>query len=478
MMRVKVTDSVYPFILLSLLCYISVTGYFFVSGQYLDAPVQALFASFLHAVMLHILVWQFAKIICADKRRILSPVSVFLVVILFRFGISYLKYFSEPNYPEYTADMTLRLLGTFLVFVSMLGLLRWWTWWSSRHPDKVQLILHNMGKIRSFEVFVFLGSLIPVIGFFLNIIAFIFGEMSLAGTVVLSRSEFIFLSIASSLFFPMFISLSFLKKGGIRKITESIAIISALLVMIMMKSRSSFMILMLLIPLFNLHSLKKQSQVMSRAVLFFLALPLLALTVAVPLSDYVKGGIDPNFKNLVWTTNRAELSDYAVSICLADSQFRPYIILKNAVLWALPGSIINKAYLEYADVDFQYAQGWRLSDYREGYTLETVDYTDTIFSAGAFLVGYIGMILFPIFWVGAFIWFIDKCSGMLSAAAYLACFSPIINVEIGIWSIIAIWRNYILVTVIIYFAMKIVLFFTIKRKGREHSMEKLLACTE
>ena len=125
-------------------------------------------------------------------------------------------------------------------------------------------------------------------------------------------------------------------------------------------------------------------------------------------------------------------------------------------------NLIDKTKLEYAEVDFQSANQWRVKDLRNGYVRDATDYPDTVFSSGAYLGGYIGILLFPLIWVGSFSWFINKCSGLFSIAAFLACLIPMCNIELSVWAIIAVWRNYLITAIIMYFVFKLALLIRVR----------------
>ena len=408
----------------------------------------AFLASILHVLMVHVLVWKFAKSLFVDTKRIFSPFSIFFAVNLFYFSITFLKYFRSPNYLEFTTDIIHRLFGAFLVFLSMLILLRWWTWWSSRNPDKVLPALHQLGGSRSFWLVIFTGCILAASGvYFINMVV----ELTPSRMPIVDRNIGIYLSIITSLFFPMLVAALFIKKGIIRNVSLGALIISAFVVMIFAGVRTYFMITLLLLLLFSLYGLKCKSNVMTIAMVYFLIVPLVVIAIAVPLTNYVKRGIDTD---LVETAERGELADYAINICSFDKRPSAFTFLSNAAQWALLGDRIDKTSLDKTEVSVQYANRWRIKEYRNGYAKNTVDYLDTVFSSGAYLGGYIGLIFFPLFWIGSFIWFIRKCSGLLSVTAFLMCYMVVCNIELSVWAVIAIWRNYLVTTIMMYFVFK------------------------
>lgn len=450
MIRAKTTVSAGVVLAFSLLCYVLVAFFYGMSFQ--RVLPAAILASVLHAVMLHVLVWKLAQCLHADTRRILSPVSVFLVVTLFYFGITFLKYFADWQlYPEFTTDLTYRLLGTFLVFLSMLLLMRWWSWWSSRHQDETLAILNRLGQRLGFRIMVLIGCIISVMVFYMIRGA----EANPAGGAILSRRTFILASIAQSMFFPMLVATFFLRKGSIRNICFTILMLSAVAILLSTGARNMLILTGLVVILLVLFWKRLKRTLRSSAVIFVLATPLLTLSFAVPLTTYVKMG-KPN-RYLVQTAQRGDLSDYAISISLLNHRPGPYHVLKNATLWAIPGTLIDKESLDYVGLGFQKAHGWRLNEYRAGYTLYNIDYPASSFSTGAYIGGYIGMVLFPLVWVGAFIWFIHLCPGLLKVAAYLCCINEMIHIELAAWSIIAVARNYLLFTAIMYLAIRLAL---------------------
>jgi hypothetical protein len=181
-------------------------------------------------------------------------------------------------------------------------------------------------------------------------------------------------------------------------------------------------------------------------------IPLLIISIIAPITNYAK---EKDSVDLIRYVNRADLSDFAISVCNDNDKITPFYYILNSLKWAVPSPFIDKQNLNYSAEKFFQKRGWRSSDYRKGYTLFNIDYPDTLFSTGALIGGYIGLIIFPFLWLYLFNFILNKLPIFLFLPSYMASIPYMLSVEIAPWSVLPVLRNFIVTIIIFYVLIKI-----------------------
>lgn len=183
-------------------------------------------------------------------------------------------------------------------------------------------------------------------------------------------------------------------------------------------------------------------------LLGLLITPLALLMTLGPLTAITKyryGGV-----NLIYELQRTDFADFVGAASTADYKENVFTGLHTSSLWAIPGGFIDKAKLDYSMEPFFEKNRWRSSDYREGYTLDTIDYIDSIFSSGAMVGGFVGALLFPLAWYGVFIIILSQLKNTLFLSFYLASIPGMFIIEVAFWIIIPTLRNWIIFSIILF----------------------------
>ena len=183
-------------------------------------------------------------------------------------------------------------------------------------------------------------------------------------------------------------------------------------------------------------------------LLCLLLIPLVTIMTLGPLTAMTKkryGEISLNFE-----LQRTDYVDFVGAASIADYKENVFKGLYTSSLWAIPGGYIDKAGLDYSMEPFFDNNHWRSPDRREGYTPNTNDYPDSIFSCGAMVGGFVGALLFPLVWFGVFSMVLSRLNNTLLLSFYLASVPGMFNIEIAFFTIVPVLRNWFVISIILF----------------------------
>ena len=437
---------------------VSFTSYFVVNlvayHLYDNSSVESFIFSFLHILMFTFLIFRQAVLLCDFPQNILHPFNIFLLLNVIYFSVNFIKYYSYPNYYEFINENDIRFLGSSLVFISINILFSFSRYVFRKNKYDFFVIFTSEIKKRYFVLFVNVFSIAIAI----LILCKIFFDLDI--------SDGKFLSMIIQMY-PIFLLLSlFDYKERRNRISVFILIFGLASFFIVTGVRHVALIIFILITLFYFSNNKFTILSYNKIYNILMFIPLFIILIISPVTKFTK---NTNENDLILYLNRSDLSDFAISVSANNPHPNPLHYFYNSIKWAVPGIFIEKSNLDNPEEGFLYKNGWRSSDYRMGYSLYNIDYPDTLFSTGAFVAGYFGLIFFPVVWFFLFNLFFLKINYLFFIACYISIVPLLFKIEIAPWEIVPIFRNLIITTAVFYIFLKFFKIIFNQKKNKYNS---------
>lgn len=444
----KIISLNYPGYWISLIVYflLNISIYF----SYQPNSIDLLLFSILHLLMMHFLIFRFSLLLLNFSKSILHPFSIFILTHIIYFSITHFKYYIKPNYNEFITDLDYRFAGSVLVFISLNILISFcYKIYEKSNYDFFKIFLNEITK-KYFYLFTNIFSL--------SIGSLILFKIYFNPNII--NNNFLELLINS---YPVFFLLSlfaYIKKKN--KLIFFILTSCIVSIFFIVGVRFVIIVSFLTIILFYISFLIKKINNLNKIFNILIYIPLLIILLIHPLTEFSKKIVR---NDTIHVINRSDLSDFAISVCLNNNQLSPLYYIANSFKWGIPGFLIDKQNLEFSDETFLKRNGWRSSDYRIKYTLFNVDYPDTLFSTGAFIGGYVGMIAFPVLWIFLFNLIFKRLNNLCFISSYLATMPNMFRIEIASWTLVTVFRNYLILFLFFYLTLTVFRFFS--KPGRE-----------
>lgn len=427
--------------------WISLVIYFFLNTSiyfsYKPNSIDLLLCSLLHLIMVHFLIFRFSLLLSNFPKSVLHPFNIFILIHIIYFSTNHFKYYTKPNYYEFTTNIDHRLLGTLLVFLS-LNILIYSAKkiYKNNFHDFLYIFLYEIKK-KYFYIFVNIFSL--TIG--ILILGDIFYDFNYKNNNIIS------LLINT---YPVFLLLSLFSYKN-KKSRFNIFVLTFCIASIFSVSgtRHVLLISFLIIILFYFSSLPDWKITYKKVFNILIYIPLVITVLIIPLTEFSK---KKNQDDLIRVVNRGDLSDFAISVGIINNQLNPLHYITNSFKWAIPGYFLNKRKLEYSDDFFLKNKNWRSSDYRVKYTIFNVDYPDSLFSTGAFIGSYAGIVFFPPLWLFIFYFIFKSLNKICLISSFLAIIPYMFKIEVATWAVIPLLRNYLVLFLTFYLTLR---FFSI-----------------
>ena len=378
---------------------------------------------------------------CKNPHFLKTPFAISCLITIVYLGVPFLKYYGEVRYVEHDVELHYRLLGLSVICASIIVILKLYAKkWILFYLQARHAMQRSLGRFLVPLMYCIFG-----VSVFYMITGGMFGNSELSAVQQTFTMSGYFIALY---YFSMFrvqrkaLWNELLFLGGGLSITYYTGQRGAVL----------FAILLLVFGRFSrIRSSKKR---MSMVLLGLLITPLALVMTLGPLTEMTKarhGGV-----NLIFELQRVDFADFVAAASMADYKENVFTGLHTSLLWAMPGSLIAKESIDYSMEPFFKKNGWRSSDYREGYTLFNMDYVDSIFSNGAMVGGFAGALLFPLAWYGVFVIILNRLKKNLLLSFYLGAIPSMFGIEIAFWTIMPTLRNWFLTSALLFALIQLI----------------------
>lgn len=405
---------------------------FFWSGYTNDSGLDIAMACILHAILYHLLAYSFSNY-CRNPSFLKTPFAISCLVSIAYLGIPFLKYYGEVRYIEFDIGLHIRLFALLIVCASIVLILKIYAkYWTVFYLKSHKSMQQSVGPLLVPFMYCIFG-----VSIFYMISGSIYSNLSVAQITLIEAGYFI-----SLYYFSLF--------GDQHKTlwNELLLISGGLSITYFLGARYALLLAVLLVVFGRISRIRSHKDRKSMALLGLLLVPLVTVMILGPLTTLTKdryGEISLNFE-----LQRTDYVDFVGAASIADYKENVFNGLYTSLLWAIPGGYIDKAELDYSMEPFFYKNKWRSSNYREGYTPNTNDYPDSIFSCGAMVGGYVGAFLSPLVWFGVFSIVLRQLNNTLLLSFYLGSIPSMFNIEIAFWSIVPALRNWFVASIILF----------------------------
>ncbi|WP_297766485.1 hypothetical protein [uncultured Muriicola sp.] len=410
---------------------------FFWSGYSGDSGLNIAMACILHAILYHLLAYSFSNY-CGNPSFLKTPFAISCLVSIAYLGVPFLKYYGEARYIEFDVGLHYRLFALLVVCASILMILNIYAKrWTVFYLESQKAMHQSVGPLFVPFMYCIFGA-----SLFYLIVGSIERDLSEAQITLIKAGYFV------SLFY-------FAVLGDQHKTLWNgvLLVIGGLAITYFSGARSALLLAVLVVVFGRISRIRSHQNRKSMVLLGLVLIPLVTVMSLGPLTALTKdryGGISLNFE-----LQRTDYVDFVGAASIADYKENVTKGLYTSSLWAIPGGYIDKAGLDYSMEPFFYNNKWRSSDRREGYTPDTNDYPDSIFSCGAMVGGYVGALLFPLVWFGVFSIVLRQLNNTLLLSFYLGSIPSMFNIEIAFWNIVPTLRNWFVASIMLFVVIQL-----------------------
>jgi large-conductance mechanosensitive channel len=409
-------------------------------GQIDGGRLDTTLACIVHAVLYTLIAYNFSSY-CKDPGFLKTPLAISCLLVIVYMGVPFLKYYGEARFIELNVGLHYRLIGLLVICVSIFMILKLY----SKKWTLVYLKSHEVMQRSVGPFFVpLMYSIFGVSTFFL-ITGSIFVENGLSpAQITLIVSGY-------------FIALYYFAFFGVQHKAlwnELLFVSGGLAITYYSGQRFALLLAILMLVFARLSRIRSHKRRKSMVLLSLLITPLALIMVLGPLTELTKtryGGV-----NLIFELQRTDFADFVGAASTAKHKESVVTGLHTSLLWAMPGALIDKNKLDYSMEPFFEKNGWRSSDYREGYSRGNIDYVDSIFSSGAMVGGFFGAFLLPLAWYGVFILILSQLKDSLLLSFYMASIPSMFNIEIAFWTIVPTLRNWVVISIILFCLIQLI----------------------
>ena len=428
----------------------------FWSGYSDDSGLNIAMACILHAILYHLLAYNFSNY-CRTPGFLKTPFAIGCLVLIAYLGVPFLKYYGEARYVEFDVGLQYRLFALLVVCASIFTILKiyakkWTLFYLKSHESMQRFVgplfvpfMYCMFGASSFYMIV--GSIYST------------NNLSELQTTLIKAGYFI-----SMYYFALF---------GIQHKAywnELLFVVGGVLITYFLGTRYTLLLAVLLLGFGRISRIRSNQKRQSMVLLGLLLIPLVTIMILGPLTAMTKdryGEISLNYE-----LQRTDYVDFVAAASIADHKEHALKGLYTSVLWAIPGGYIDKAGLEFSMEPFFGNNQWRSSDRRNDvYTADTNDYPDSIFSCGAMVGGFVGVLLLPLVWFSFFSVVLSRLNKTLLLSFYLASVPGMFNIEIAFFRIVPILRNWFVTAIMLFVFIQLISFLYPKlesyKKGRK-----------
>ena len=419
----------------------------FRSGYSDDGGFNIAMASIIHAILFHLIAYNFSNY-CVNPGFLKTPFAISCLVSIAYLGVPFLKYYGEVRYVEFDVGLQYRLFALLVVCASIFMILKIYAkYWTLFYFKSREVMHQSVGPLFvPFMYFIFGASL-----FYL-----IYGKIYLS----LNETQIVLLQAG------YFISLYYFSLFGLQHKAywnELLFVSGGIAITYYLGTRYTLLLAVLLLGFGRISRIQSNQRRKSMVLLCLLLIPLVTILILGPLTAMTKnryGEISLNYE-----LQRTDYVDFVAAASLADYKENVFKGLYTSSLWAIPGSYIDKSRLDYSMEPFFDNNQWRSPDKREGHTLKTNDYPDSIFSCGAMVGGVVGAILLPLVWFGVFSTVLSRLNNTLLLSFYLASVPAMFNIEIAFFKIIPVLRNWFVTSIILFVFIQLTIILYPKLMG-------------
>ena len=431
-------------ILFIFICIYSLLGIFwpeldiFWSGFSNDSSLIIAMACIVHAILYSLLAYNYSNY-CRNPGFLKTPFAISCLVSIAYLGIPFLKYYGEARYVEFDIELHYRLFALLVVCISISLILRIYSKdWTLFYLKSQKTMPQSVGPVFVPFMYCIFGA-----SLFYLVYGSIYLDLSVTQITLIEAGFFI------SLFY---FSLFGVQHNALWN--ELLLLSGGLSITYYLGARYALLLAVLVVVFGRISRIKSHQKRQSMALLSLLLIPLVTTITLGPLTAMTKqryGEISLNYE-----LQRTDYVDFVGAASIAGYKENPFKGLYTSSLWAIPGGYIDKARLDYSMEPFFDNNQWRSPDRREGYTRDTNDYPDSIFSCGAMVAGFIGALLFPLVWFGVFSMVLGRLNSTLLLSFYLASVPAMFNIEIAYWTIVPVLRNWLVISIILFIFIQLI----------------------
>lgn len=396
-------------------------------------------ACLLHAIIFHVLAYIFSNY-CKNPFFLKTPLAFSCLLLVVYLGVPFMKYYGEARYIELDVGLHYRLFGLLAICIGILLILHLCAkQWVMFYWNASEAMQSSTGPL-----------LTPVMYAVFGLSTFYLITGSIFSDSVLSATQIVF--VLSGYFIALYYFALF---GPQSKaiLNEILFLVGGVAITYYTSQRFALLLAVLLLIFARISRIQSDNRRKSVVLMTLLAAPLAVMLILGPLTAMTKtrhSGVD-----LIFELQRTDFADSVGAASIAEHKVNVLSGLYTSLLWAVPGSLIEKSSLQYSMEPFYEMNGWRSSDYREGYTKTNIDYVDSLFSGGAMTGGFLGAVLFPLAWYGLFVLVLSRLRGALLLSAFLGSVPALFSLEVAFWNIVPTLRNWLVMTIMLFFVIQI-----------------------
>ena len=372
---------------------------------------------------------------CKNPHFLKTPLAISCLITIVYLGAPFLKYYGEVKLVEYDVEMHFRLFGLFTICASILIILKLYTKkWILVYLQSRKTMQQSVGRL-----------VVPLMYSTFGLSVFYMISGNIFGDTQLSAAQQTFIMSG------YFIALYYFALFGAQQRAfwnELLFVCGGLYITYYTGQRGAVLLAILLLVFGRVSRIQSSKKRISMVLLGLLITPLALVMTLGPLTEMTKtryGGVD-----LIFELQRVDFADFVAAASMADYKENVFVGLRTSFLWAVPGPLVDKEKLDYSMEPFFKNNGWRSSDYRQGYTRSNVDYGDSLFSSGAMVGGFVGALLLPLAWYGVFIIVLSQLKKTLLLGFYLGAVPSMFAIEIAFWTIMPTLRDWILMSITLF----------------------------
>lgn len=417
-------------------------------GQLDGGKLGTALACIMHAILFNLLAYNFSRY-CKDPCFLKTPLALSCLLLIIYLGVPFMKYYAEARYVELDVALHYRLLGLFVICVSIFMILKLYAQKWILFYLKSKAVHRSVGPL-------FVPLMYSVFG--ITTFYLITGSI-LTGVISLSVAQITFIMSG------YFIALYYFALFGVQQKAfwnELLFVCGGIAVTYGSGQRFALLLSIFMLVFARISRIQSQKKRKSMVLLSILATPLALMMILGPLTEMTKDryrGVD-----LFFELQRTDFSDFVGAASTAEHKENVFAGLHTSVLWAIPGDFIDKEKLDWSMEPFYKKNNWRSSDYREGHTKNNIDYIDSIFSSGAMVGGFSGALLLSLAWYGVFVIVLGQLKNTLLLSFYLASIPSILNLEIAFWTIVPTLRNWIVMSLILFVIVQSIIWLRLQSR--------------
>jgi len=423
-------------------------------GQLDGGKLGTTLACIIHAILYILSAYNFSSY-CKNPSFLKTPLAISCLLLIIYLGVPFMKYYGEARYVELDIALHYRLFGLFVICASIFMILKLYAKKWILFYLKSNETMHRAVR----------PLLVPLMYSIFGISTFYLITGSIFANNYLSAAQITFIISG------YYIALYYFALFGVQQKAfwnELLFVSGGLAITYYSGQRFTLLLALLLLVFGRVSRIKSQKKRKSMVLLSLLIAPLALMMILGPLTAMTKTRYGE--VNLIFELQRTDFADFVGAASMADYKENVFTGLHTSLLWAIPGGFIEKETIDYSMEPFFEKNHWRSSDYREGYTLSTIDYIDSIFSCGAMVGGFVGALLFPLAWYGVFIMILSQLKNTLLLSFYMASIPAMLNIEVAFWNIVPTLRNWFLMSLMLFVVIQLFIWL---RSRRRHASQNL-----